>query len=110
MNLERGQSKVGSGSVLGFMYGFDLDKEIDVFTSARFVFAEGADVEDQKQRIKDHEASLSSQRFDRASKPAFEKLQDAQEELDQKRLEADREFAKGAQSPHAVQASTARCP
>ncbi|NBA00979.1 FtsX-like permease family protein [Erysipelothrix rhusiopathiae] len=97
MNLERGQSKVGSGNVLGFMYGFDLDKEIDVFTSARFVFAEGADVEDQKQRIKDHEASLSSQRFDRASKPAFEKLQDAQEELDQKRLEADREFAKGAQ-------------
>ncbi|UPU39184.1 ABC transporter permease [Erysipelothrix sp. Poltava] len=98
MNLERGQSKIGSGNVLGFMYGLDLDKEIDVFTSARFVFGEDVDIEAQKDRIKEQEAAISSQRFDRASKPDVEKLQDAQKELDQKRLEADQEFAKGAQT------------
>lgn len=89
MNLERGQSKIGSGNVLGFVYGFELDKEIDVFTSARFVFPENVDLDMQKRLIEDQEATLSKERFERASEPVVEKLETAQAELDQKREEAD---------------------
>ncbi len=97
MNLERGQTRLGSGGVSGFVYAEDLDKEIDVFTSARIVLNDENKVAESKKILEDKEKEIADHRFDRLIAPDIKKLEDAQSELDSKTLEVNQEF-RNAQS------------
>ncbi|WZU02841.1 hypothetical protein MGH68_08285 [Erysipelothrix sp. D19-032] len=75
MNLERGSTTIGSGNVSGFIYAQDLDKKVDVYTSARFNLSPDADVSVQRQVVIDREQALIKNRFDRLSAPIIEELE-----------------------------------
>ncbi|CAM3667822.1 ABC transporter permease [Erysipelothrix urinaevulpis] len=97
MNLERGQSRLGSGGVSGFIYPIELEKEIDVYTSARIKLKNEKDLEKVKIKIESIEMELSNDRFERLIQPDKEKLANAQKELDDKTLEANAKFRDGEQ-------------
>ncbi|QIK70463.1 FtsX-like permease family protein [Erysipelothrix sp. HDW6C] len=97
MNQERGSSSIGSGSVLGFMYGFDLDKKVDVFTSARFAIPDDVDIKTQQALLESNEAAISSARFDRITKPIIQELVDGQVELDANIVDANAVFEQAEQ-------------
>lgn len=93
LNLERGQSRIGSGGVSGFIYPFELDKVEDVFSAARIRLRDDLSIEDAKNILEEKEAKLSDARFDRIIAPDILLLEEAQEEIDQNTIVADEEFA-----------------
>lgn len=92
LNLERGQSRLGSGGVSGFIYPYEADKNEDVFTAARIRLKGETTVEEAKVILDDKEKELSSERFDRILAPDIKKLEDAQIEIDENTAKADQEF------------------
>lgn len=91
MNLERGNSNLGIGKVSGFAYGLDLPfvDNPQVYSSLRI---KDAKVANPKYILSKNEATLSLNRFNRASDPVREALADAQKELDTNREKANTEF------------------
>lgn len=91
MNLERGQSRLGSGSVAGFGYSKGSDFKEDLFTSVRVV----SDVfEKDKARILENQEGLLEKRFDRLIAPTIQELVDAQKDLEQGKIDAQVELDK----------------
>lgn len=97
MNLERGSTTIGSGNVSGFIYAQDLDKKVDVYTSARFNLSPDADVSVQRQAVIDQEQALIKNRFDRLSAPIIEELEAAQKTLNAENETAVTEINKAKQ-------------
>lgn len=89
MNLERGQTRLGSGNVAGFAYTYTSLLKEDVFTSLRIHTNK---VDESRRAIEENEASLVDARFARIIAPDIVKLEDAQAELDQGRIDAKKEF------------------
>lgn len=92
MNLERGHSRLGVGTVSGFMYvkGIPFNMDEVLFTNIRVMEADG----DFEAIIKENEATLIENRFERAVSKDVLKLQDAQVTLDNEKIKAEREFEK----------------
>lgn len=93
MNLERGNSQIGSGNILGFLYINEPVAKRDIYTSARFYLNEGADVDAELKKVKASEDVLTHARYERAIAPELEKLKDAEAELKTAREEAETQFA-----------------
>lgn len=95
MNLERGQTRLGSGGVSGFIYPFTPErKEKEAFyTAARFVLEDNTDVKEVQEKIKHKEKTLSQERFERLIKPEKEKLQNAQTSLEEQKKDGYARFA-----------------
>ncbi|MEG0328042.1 MAG: FtsX-like permease family protein [Erysipelothrix sp.] len=93
MNLERGNSQIGSGNILGFLYINEPTAKHDIYTSARFYLNEGADVDAEIKKVKAQEDVLTQARYERAIAPELEKLKDAEAELKTARDEAEIQFA-----------------
>lgn len=93
MNLERGQSRLGSGNVAGFIYPTKLDHKDDVFTSARIVLNDDTNVSSVKEKIEKLEPELVDGRFNRLVEPERKKIEDAQAELEIEKDKANAEFA-----------------
>ena len=94
MNLERGNTSLGTGKVSGFMYAKGLKLKNDVFTSARFSVN---DVEQAQVQLKESDARISQNRYERIINPIQTTLDDNQRKLNAQRLRADASF-KEAQS------------
>lgn len=93
LNLERGHSRLGSGSVSGFIYPFELEHNNEnIFTAARIRLNDELSVEDAKVILEGMEEDLSAERFDRVIAPDIVKLVDAQKEIDKNRTKADDGF------------------
>lgn len=92
LNLERGQSRLGSGGVSGFIYPYEIEKKEDVFTAARIRLEEDLPIEDAKIILEGKEKDFSERRFDRIIAPELKKLEDGQKEIDDNRIEAEASF------------------
>lgn len=92
LNLERGQSRLGSGGVSGFVYPYDLERENDVFTAARIRLPEEQDLAEAKTKLENMEKDLSNERFERIIAPDLVELEDAQIEIDESIEEAGDSF------------------
>lgn len=92
MNLERGQSQLGVGKVVGFVYGLDLPLVNDdvVFTSLRI---SGAKVDDVKRALEMKSDDISNDRLNRLLKPERDKLKKAQSQLNDNKSVAFKEIA-----------------
>ena len=92
MNLERGQSQLGVGKVVGFVYGLDLPLVNDdvVFTSLRI---SGAKVDDVKRALEMKSDDISNDRLNRLLKPEKDKLKKAQSQLNDNKSVAFKEIA-----------------
>lgn len=90
LNLERGQTRLGSGSLAGFAYAVGTPYKEDIMISVRII---SDHPEETKALIKDHEQELIDHRFGRIIAPKIVELEDAQIELDQARVDAQNEFA-----------------
>lgn len=92
LNLERGQSRIGSGGVSGFIYPYELEKDNDVFTAARIRLNDEMTVEEAKAILEDKDENFSTSRFNRIIAPDIKKLEEAQIEIDENTATADKEF------------------
>ena len=92
LNLERGQSRLGSGGVSGFIYPIELEKNNEAFTAARIRLNDELSIEEAKVILEDKEESLSNARFERIIAPDVLLLEEAQEEIDKNTEKADEQF------------------
>ena len=91
MNLERGHSRLGVGSVSGFIYvrGIPFNMDEILFTNIRVMDASN----DFETIIKEHEASLIENRFNRAVSKEVLKLEEGQITLNNEKAKAEVDFA-----------------
>ncbi len=91
MNLERGNTKLGVGTVSGYIYAKDLPKLHDpaIYSGVRI-----SNIDNDISLLERNEEAISQARFDRVIKPEIEKLIDAQVELDEAKIKANLEFEK----------------
>ncbi|AMC93067.1 hypothetical protein AOC36_03465 [Erysipelothrix larvae] len=103
MNMERGNSSLGSGTVRGFLYGSQLGKasETLLYTSVRIQNATVKSVENTLNKEGD---VLSDGRFNRLIQPKIDELVDAQQTLNENQEKANREFAKAQAQLDSAQA------
>lgn len=91
LNLERGNTKLGVGTISGYIYAKDLEKvSIDNLYSGVRVLDNKNDIT----ALERQEEVISQNRFDRIIAPEMEKLKDAEKDLAQGRLDADNGFKK----------------
>ena len=89
-NQERGQSKLGT--LNGFIYTYGLETKEDVYTEIRVIAKEDVSVDLIKNKINGVKESLVDERYHRIIDPLIKELDDAQIELDDKRVEVHKEF------------------
>lgn len=85
LNLERGQSRLGTGSVKGFIYPYQAEQKNDVYTAVR-VFKNDHDLDELKNKINDQQEAYGKDRLARILKPSYEKLETAQKTLDEEKV------------------------
>lgn len=90
MNLERGSTTLGSGSVLGFIYPSGLEHKHEVYTAVRF---EKIDVDASIEKLESNESTLSHERFERIVKNDRLDLEEAQQNLDELKSQTLAEFS-----------------
>lgn len=91
MNMERGQSSLGSGKVRGFMYAFEptlINSEI-LYTNIRIINPKDTNV---KSTLEKTESQISDARFERLVANNRQELEDAQAELDKNKESAQASF------------------
>ncbi len=95
MNLERGQTRLGSGGLSGFIYPFEPERKNEevVYTAARFVLKDDQDVEAIKKKIEKKENTLSKERFNRLIEPQKEALVEAQKKLDKEKSSGEKRLS-----------------
>lgn len=89
MNLERGNTKLGVGTVSGFLYAKDLPKlhEPAIYSGVRI-----SDKDLDISYLESEAEAISKARFDRLIQPEIEKLEAHQKDLDEARKSANLQF------------------
>ncbi|NLC54330.1 MAG: FtsX-like permease family protein [Erysipelothrix sp.] len=93
MNKSRGYTSLGSGDISGFVYGVGLDSKLEESTEIRYKFEADTDVKRKIKLLESKAEEISQARFDRAVAPELVKLDEAEIELEQAKIDGEKEIA-----------------